>query len=69
MKGRASAELRIDGNLSAMQAREVLDDRKAQACPAHITRPPAVHPVQALENAPEVLFRDALARVSDGDHR
>ncbi|EAU64887.1 hypothetical protein STIAU_5392 [Stigmatella aurantiaca DW4/3-1] len=49
-------------------AQEVLDDGQAQAGSPHVPAATFVHPVEALEDAGQVLGLDAHARVLDAHH-
>src|SRR5699024_341320 len=55
------------GDLSAVVARDVLDDRQAQPGAAGGPGAGAVDPEEALEDAFQVLLGDAHALVLDGD--
>ncbi len=46
---------------------DVFDDRKPQTGPAERTTPRLVHPVEPLGQPRDMLFRDAVATVGDGD--
>src|ERR1043165_897789 len=50
-----------------MRAGEVLDDGEAKTCAAHLARARAVNSVETLEDALDVLGRDAFASVRDCD--
>ena len=59
----------VDSTLdfAAVGAGEVFDDGEAEACAAHLARAGAVNAVEALEDARDVLRRDAVARVGDSN--
>ena len=56
---RSLADPAIDGDIAADRLDQVLDDREAQAGPAHFAAPGLIDPVKPLEDAREVVARDA----------
>ena len=58
---------RPDAHVAAVVLHGVLDDAEAEPGPARVPRTGLVDPVEALEDAVEVLPLDAHALVGDGD--
>ena len=57
-----------DADVTAVACCHVLDDREAETGSAGVARPGRIHPVEALEDAIELVLRDADSLVADHDH-
>ena len=68
-KDGALAYLALQLQAAAVEADDVLDNGKTQACAAIFAGPALIHPVEALEHTGLGLLRDADARVGYGNHR
>src|SRR6185295_6229071 len=66
-EGAAALRGALDTHPAAVQLDGVLHDGEPQPGPARGARPAAVDPVEALEDAGQVLGRDAAPGVGDGD--
>src|SRR6185437_7483900 len=64
---RALAQLALDVECAAVVAHDVLDDGEAEPGAAQLARAGGIDAVEALGEPRQVLARDALAMVADGD--
>ena len=63
----ADAERAVDGDAAVMGLHDVLDDGQPQAGAAQLAAASAIDAVEALEDARQVLGRDAAAAICDVD--
>src|ERR1043165_5876936 len=66
-EGASLPEFGFDGDLAAVQQRQVLHDREAETGAAHLTRPRAIDAIEALEERSEMLRWNAVAVVAHAD--
>src|SRR5882724_10665084 len=66
-EGRADSEFRLDTDLAAVQAGEMLDYREAQPRAADLARSRAVHSIEPLKNTVRFLRSDPLTGIGDAD--
>src|SRR5215471_2549971 len=66
-EGAAGAHGTVDVERAAMAVEDVLHDGEAEAGAAELARPHGLDAVEALGQAWQMLARDALALVHDGD--
>src|ERR1043165_951739 len=62
---RTAPGLALDTYVATMSAHDVLHNRQPEACAAQLARAGLVNAVKALEQARQVLSRDANARIGD----